>query len=144
VTRPVTPQESGGFDGALVRAARVLAASGFQGDERDYIRSSVEHELGLVLAQLDRLGAQRRDTHGRLVGVECDLGSELLQMDAVRWWYLDSRLERWRDRQQLKARLVSARAEWARTEAAFEQQLRGLEDRLLTLVHRLGAVGAAR
>ncbi len=134
-------QEPAGFDLALERAARTLAAPHIRSGDRDYIRSSVEHEMGLVLAQLDRLGAQREEARVRLVNSECDLGSELLQMEAARWWYMDNRMEIWRDRQHLKARLASTQAERTRTEAAFEQQRRALEDRLLMLVHRLGAVG---
>ncbi len=133
-----------GFERDLARAARTLAAPRLRPLGDDYAQPLVEHELGLVLAQLDRLRMLHRDADARFVDAECDIGTELLQMDAVRWWYLDSREERWRDRQRLKARRAALHLERLRSGVALEQQVRALEDRLLTLVHRHGAVSSTR
>ncbi len=132
-----------GFDRALESAARVIGASLLRTAGHDYVRSTVEHAIALLLAQMDRLRQQHSAATDRLIGHECQLGTELLQMEASRWWYLDSRMERWRDQQQLRARLASAVSERTREQVRFEQELRSLEDRLLILVHRHAAVGGA-
>lgn len=130
-----------GFDRALERAARVIGAESVRTAGHDYVRSTVEHAIALLLSQMDRLRLQHAAATERLISHECEVGTELLQMDAVRWWYLDSRMERWRDQQQLRARLASAVSERTREQVRFEQEVRSLEDRLLILVHRHAAVG---
>lgn len=137
------PPKGSGFGELLVRAAALIAYRGvrLQGAAEDDIRSGIAEGIGLVLDQIRRLRDTRDRAINEIVRDECEVGSDLLQMDSVRWWYLDSREARWRDRQHLLTRRAGLGAERLRLDRGFEQELRGLEERLLLLMQRHRAVG---
>jgi hypothetical protein len=93
-------------------------------------------EISLALDQLGRIQTQRLAWDDALRRACTEVGTELLQMEAVRWWYQPERMERWRDQQRLRARRADLESERLRQRSTLEQQTRAIEDRLCTLLVR--------
>lgn len=98
----------------------------------------LQRDLALMLAQFSRIQAQRIAAQTVLRYAITEVGTELAQMEAQRWWYQNDghRLDRWRDQQRLRARRSTLETERIRIEGTFEQQTRALEDRLNATITR--------
>lgn len=124
------------FIESLEAAARAAASDVPRLDPGDDFAGGLEDELGLVLGQIQRLRAAHHRSQESFADLECQVGSELLGMDAQRWWYGPERMERWRDRQRLNGRLATIAQHRLRSEEEHLRALASLEDRLLSLLHR--------
>lgn len=133
---PDAVPQSPDFTLTLEGTARQIAAGEAGGSEDDFARDSVEEQLSALLARIDDVRLEHRLARSHVLELECEVGTDLLDTQAQRWWYSDHRMEVWRDRQRLIARRASLVLERVRTEAVYRDRLRGLQDRLLILVQR--------
>lgn len=127
------------FVDRLVAQARALLLDA--GDCESSPRGFVESELSLLVDQLDRARESHADAVQGLAAAECEVGTDLLRMETPRWWYGPNREERWRDRQRLLARRAALNLERTRLESSFQHWSATLEERVLTMVRRLKALG---
>lgn len=106
----------------------------------DYARDTVAEQTASLLHQIGRLRDEHRHTRSTLVSLECEVGTDLLDTEAQRWWYSPQRMEVWRDRQRLLARRAALIQDRLRVESAYRAARQILGDRLLVLVQRLRAL----
>lgn len=95
--------------------------------------SILEDEVALVLHQIDATRERERDTLDSLLEEECDIGSELLQMEARTPRYSPYRFP---EREKLQRRLGRLSQERRQFTMAQAEKLDGLHERLLGLVGR--------
>lgn len=115
--------------------ARSVAKQTPAGHE-DYARDSVAEQVGSLLDQIASLRGEHRDLRTAMIDMECEVGTDLLDTEAQRWWYSPQRMEVWRDRQRLLARKASLVHDRLRTESIYRQNLKELGNRLLVLIQR--------
>jgi hypothetical protein len=124
------------FSLGLEATARRIVAREAEGSQDDYARETVGEQVAALLDRIVDMRREHQRTRSQLISLECEVGTDLLDTEAQRWWYSDRRMEVWRDRQRLVARRASLELERMRDQSAYHERLRQLHERLLMLIQR--------
>jgi len=121
------------FTKALEKKARQLKA-GLKQDNWDLsLPSMIKREIALTVDQIDQMRKLREDQLNSLQKNECDINTELMQMEDRTPKYSP---EKYPEREKFMRSLFSIEAERRRVEVYTEQRLRLLEKQLLILMNK--------
>ena len=97
------------------------------------IPGTLRREIALTVDQIKRLRERHEEQFRLLLRIECDVGTELMQMDAQ-----SSRdaLYHFPERQKLKQQLFDIEKERRSLSLQLEEKTQSLENRLLSLINK--------
>lgn len=122
------------FAERLEERARDALSSPLSRDAEGFSVSSVlEDEIALMLHQIDRLRARGENMRQSLLHEECDIGTELLQMEQRTPRYSPYRYP---EREKLQRRRGRIKEQQRNLAMAHDQRLDTLHDRLLSLLNK--------
>lgn len=97
------------------------------------IPAMLRREIALTVEQLDQLKFLRQDQHRRLLRLECDINTEIMQHRQGIPWYTTAYFS---DEQKLKQRLFELEKEQRNLTVRLHDKKQTLEDRLLGLINK--------
>ncbi len=121
------------FTETLEKKARQLRAKLKQDSWDLSLPSMLKREIALTVDQLDQMRKLHNDQLGSLQKNECDINTELMQMEDRTPRYSPYKYP---EREKFLRSLQGIEAERRRTKAHTEERLRSLENRLLSLMNK--------
>lgn len=97
------------------------------------IPAILRREIALTVEQLEQLKFLRQDQHRRLLRLECDINTEIMQHRQGIPWYTPAYFS---DEQKLKQRLFELEKEQRNLTVRLHDKKQTLEDRLLGLINK--------
>ncbi|MBA7538830.1 hypothetical protein ES705_31107 [subsurface metagenome] len=97
------------------------------------IPSIVRREIALTVDQIKRLKERHEEQFRRLLRIECYVGTDLMQLEKRIPRYIPHHFP---EKEKLKQRLFEIEKERRNLSLKLEDKVRGLEDKLLSLVNR--------
>ncbi len=116
----------------MERRATLLTRERGQGRSSPVVEA-IRQEVGMTLEAIRRARALAQRADKELALAECEVGTDLLQLDMVPPRYVDNK---WADRQRLKGLRRELAADRRRTGESHEKVIGILNDRLLALMQR--------
>ena len=121
------------FAQALEDRARRIVSAVTSSASRVSTSSLLEDDVALRLHQIDGLRRLEQDTKRSLLQAECDIETELMQMEQRTPRYSPYRFP---EREKLQRRLAQIGQERRRLTMALAERLDALHDRLLSSLHK--------
>lgn len=97
------------------------------------IPAMLRREIALTVEQLEQIKFLTQDQHRRLLRLECDINTEILQNQQGIPWYVRPHFP---EEQKLKQRLFELDKERRNLSVRLHDKKQTLEDRLLSLINK--------
>jgi hypothetical protein len=121
------------FAEAIEERARQVAASAASSSDTFSVSSLIGEEVALRLDQIDRLRVRQEQVMQELRQAECEIETELMQMEQRTPRYSPYRFP---EREKLQRRLARVGQERRKLTLTLAEKLDGLHDRLLSLLRK--------
>ena len=127
------PQQLPSFSATLEDRAREVVGAQSRPEKAFSATALVTEQLALTLDQIEHLRGRWGELKDALLRAECEVGTELMQMEQRTPRYSPNRYP---EREKLQRRLARLAEEGRRLALTQAEKLDGLHDRLLTLLQR--------